>query len=120
MSTGPVTPLTPEQTEAVGEHALKENYFVRNLVALDKLVNTLSGGDSNMTISARWALQAEMKPKNELESLQHHIALIGCRVLGMIQENHDAKAVAGDEARDESDLATLQKSGIAPEGDQPQ
>ena len=95
----PVQPLDAQQTAAAEKRALHHGYFVRNFLALDDLFATLTGdkveGESE---SARWARLALLKPETTMEQLGYDIGVIGIRCLDVIQDNHGALAIAGDNA----------------------
>src|SRR5690242_15507763 len=101
----PVTPLTPEQTEAAAERASNEGYIHRDLDEVDVGVNVLTGGQNGMTLSTRWGIDALKKKGN------HWLAKIGCRILNLFQRNHDAKAAAGDLERAAQVTQTIEGSG---------
>jgi hypothetical protein len=86
----PITPLTPEQTQAAEVRAEHEVYLHRILVGLDQFMNVLSNGDPDETISARAARAAERgKPWGIAMS----------KFLNIFQKDHGPRAQAGDVAR---------------------
>lgn len=95
----PITPLTPEQTVKQEAKAAKEGYLHRSLVALDQLTNVLTGGNPDETISSRSA-RAALKGKAWGKVMS--------KGLNLLQSDHGAKALAGDEERAQS-VAKLEK-----------
>ena len=89
MSDG-IDPLTPEQQATQEAEASKEGFIKHNLIALDMLGNTLTGGKPDETISSRLARSAEAG---------HKIGILGSKILDAFQRNHGAKAQAGDVER---------------------
>lgn len=89
MSDG-VVPLTPSQIATQEAQASKEGYLERNLIALDKEGNTLTGGLSDETLSARWARAAERGNK---------FGIVASKILDLFQKNHGPRAQAGDVER---------------------
>jgi hypothetical protein len=82
-----ITPLSPEQVAKQEKQAGEAGFIHRNLIALDMLGNTLTGGHDDETISSRSARDAE----------QGRIAgIIMSKFLDVFQRNHGAKAIAGD------------------------
>lgn len=89
MSDG-ITPLSPEQFKYQEEEALKEGYLKRVLVALDQDINVDTGGLPDETVSSRL----------ERDAVKHEwIGEIGSKALDLLQNDHGAKAEAGDAAR---------------------
>ena len=87
-----LTPLTPEQQAKQEKQAGKAGFIHRNLIALDMLGNTLSGGKDDETISSRSARDAEQG---------HVVGKVISKVLTLFQRNHGPKAQAGDVERAE-------------------
>ena len=83
----PITPLTPAQQAIQEAQASKEGFVKRNLIAIDDLGNTLTGGHNDETISARTARDAEQG---------RWLGKVISRGLNLFQKNHGAKAIAGD------------------------
>jgi hypothetical protein len=54
-----ITPLTPAQEAVQEEQTTQEGFIHRNLIAVDMLGNTLTGGANDETISSRSARAAE-------------------------------------------------------------
>ena len=108
----PVTPLNAQQTAEAIVRASHEGYIHRDLVSFDDLINTLTDGNPDETISsrmARWAVDDD--------GLKKDIGIAVCTALGDIQKNHDAKAVAADYERAKNLLQVEENSGIIkPEG----
>src|SRR5690242_10223441 len=100
----PVTPLTPEQTEAQAKKAGDEGYLRRLPVDLDIAVDEAAGGPMGMTISTRLGIAA----KNG-----KWWGKIGAGFLNLFQRNHSAKAAAGDLERAAQVTQTIEGSGIA-------
>jgi hypothetical protein len=99
----PITPLSPAQTSLQEQQASKEDYFMRNLIQLDMLGNTLVGGRPDETISTDTGLLAQ---KHEV------IGSLVCHLLDFFQKNHGAKAAAGDLERAQSEVIRLEDSGV--------
>lgn len=102
----PITPLTPAETAAQEAKALKENFAVRDAVAFDELVNVLTDGPPDETVSSRMGRWAK-----EDSGLKRDIGVAVSKALGLIQPDHDVKAQAGDVARAEQVIAVEQASG---------
>lgn len=103
----PVQPLDPQQTEKYIDKAKNDGYFHRDSVAFDDLINVLTDGNPDETISsrmARWAVNDT--------GLKKDIGVAVCSGLGLIQKDHDAKAVAADYERAKEIVDTEAKSGI--------
>src|SRR5690348_7924144 len=99
----PVTPLTPEQTEAQAKKAGDEGYLRRLPVDLDIAVDEAAGGPMGMTISTRLGIAA----KNG-----KWWGKIGAGFLNLFQRNHSAKAAAGDAERAKQLQQKIEQSGI--------
>jgi hypothetical protein len=89
MSDG-IVPLTPVQVQQQETQAAGEGYVKRALIAVDDLGNVLTGGMPDETISARAARDAV---KHEV------VGEIVSKTLDILQRDHGAKAIAGDEER---------------------
>jgi hypothetical protein len=101
MSDG-ITPLTPGQLAAQEAQAEKEGYLKRALIGLDMLMNVLTDGDPDETISSRSARAAEKgKPWGICMS----------KFLDVFQHDHGAKAQAGDVGRAQAIITTEDSSG---------
>lgn len=103
----PVTPLNAQQTAEAIVKASHEGYIHRDLVSFDDLVNTLADGNPDETISSRmgrWAVNDT--------GLKKDIGVAVCDALGLIQHNHDAKAVAADYERAKKLMQVEENSGI--------
>lgn len=97
-----LTPLTPEQTAAAEQRATHEVWLRKVFVGVDQLLNVFTGGNPDETISARAARAAE------------HGSTIGkalSEFLNVIQPDHGALAVAGDDARAEKVEQVEEQSG---------
>ncbi len=101
---GPVKPLTLEETEAAAERVQHEGYLHRQAVNLDIAVDETLGGPMGMTISTRLGIAA-MKGR--------WWGKLGCRILNLFQNNHDARAAAGDLERARAVSQVIESSGIA-------
>jgi hypothetical protein len=100
--TGPITPLTPEQTAEQEAQASHEAFLHRALVGFDQFMNVLTDGDPDETISARSARAAEKGKKWGIEM---------SKFLNLFQKDHGAKAQAGDVARAEKVIEEEKQSG---------
>lgn len=87
MSSNPITPLTPAQVAKQMKQAGQAGFIHRNLIALDMLGNTLTGGHDDETISSRSARAAERG---------NWLGKLISSGLNLIQKDHGAKAIAGD------------------------
>jgi len=106
----PDAPLTNQQTAEAEARALHEGYLHRALVGLDQLVNVLTDGKPDMTISARAALAAQ------------HGSTVGKALtdfFGLFQKDHGPLAVAGDDARATAEAKTGESSGVIDAGSSP-
>ena len=73
-----------------------KKYFWNILIALDQLVNTLLGGDPSETMSSRMGkLVLQWKTHPELKG-RYIIAIIICRLLSYIQNNHCIDSIEPD------------------------
>lgn len=98
----PIQPLTRAQTaeyEASGEN---HGYVMRCLVALDQFANVVAGGESDETLSSRWA-RADLNGSR--------LGRLGSRILDLFQPDHGARAQAGDLARGEAVAASELDAG---------
>jgi hypothetical protein len=98
----PIVPLDPEQVTTQEQRAVKENFIVRDLVAVDEMANVLTGGLPDETISSRLARDAEKGDE---------VGKVGSEILDVFQPDHGAKAQAGDAARATQVLTTEEDSG---------
>ena len=96
----PITPLSPAQIATQEQQAAAEAYPKRSLVAFDQLVNVLTDGDPDETISSRMARWA-----TEDTGLKKDIGTAVSKALDLAQPDHGAKAEAGDIARSENVIA---------------
>lgn len=97
-----ITPLTPAQLAHQESQTDKEGFIHRNLVAVDMLGNTLTGGANDETISSRSARAAERGSK---------FGKLMCSVLNLFNSNHGPKAQAGDLERAQV-IEQLEKSTL--------
>jgi hypothetical protein len=102
MSSDPIIPLTPAQTQEQELQAIHEGYLRRLISAADVFANVAGGGQPDMTISSRAALAAKHGSK---------IGIALSKFLGDIQPDHGAKADAGDLARAQAVVTTELASG---------
>ena len=105
-----ITPINPVQTHLQMQQAVHENYGIEVAIALDKLGNTLTGGNSDETISARCGRDTLMD--EEAHKHTHALADFMSWWLAKLQKDHGAKAAAGDVARAEQDITLEEASGI--------
>lgn len=90
QDTNGITPISVAQTVLQESQAGKESYLNRILIAFDQFINVIFNGHPDETISARSARAAfEGKLWGKIMS----------EFLDLFQEDHGAKAVAGDEER---------------------
>ena len=97
----PVTPLPANEVSTVEEHAAHESLIHHDGVAIDDLINALSGGNLDETISARMARWA-----TEDTGWKQHVGSEVCKGLNLIQKDHGAKAELGDLTRAEEEVKT--------------
>ncbi len=102
----PITPLTPEQLKMQEEKAAKEGYLKRDAVAFDQLVNVLTEGNPDETISSRMARWA-----TEDGGIKKDIGVEVSKGLNLIQKDHGARAEAGDLERATTVEKIEEKSG---------
>lgn len=82
-----ITPLTTAQVATEEAQAAHEGFIQRDLVAIDVMVNVITGGLPDETISSRLARDAQ----------EHKIVgEIGSKILDLFQKDHGANAQAGD------------------------
>lgn len=87
----PITPLDPQETVKEEKQAAKEGWFHRVLVQIDILGNVLLfRGQANETISSH-AARASLQGKRWGKVLS--------AMLDVVEKDHGAKAIAGDEER---------------------
>ena len=102
---GPITPLTPAQQAAAEAAVAKEEYLRRVLVGIDQLMNVVTNGDPDETISSR-AARAALNGKKWGVELS--------KLLDCFQYDHGAQAIEGDETRAEKVVAEENASGTLP------
>lgn len=76
------------------------NYFLRVLISLDKLVNTILGGEPTETISARLSRWKTRKDKG----LRYRISSLICGILEAIDPGHCTRASNVKNERPENSL----------------
>ena len=91
MADAPIVPLTPAQVAAQERQAAQEPYLKRDAVGFDQLVNVLTDGNPDETISSRMARWA-----TEGTGLKRDIGVAVSKALNLAQPDHGAKAEAGD------------------------
>ena len=92
MSDG-ITPLTPAQVVQQEESAAHEGYLHRVVEEADVLVNVITDGKQDETISSRSARDAEEG---------HEAGIIMSKFLDRFQKDHGATAIAADLERAQS------------------
>ena len=65
-------------------------YFLKLLVAVDQLVNTIFGGSPDETLSSRWGKGARRGCK---------VCSFLCNILDVFEENHCEKSIEKDETK---------------------
>lgn len=98
-----VTPLNAAESAVAEASAKRDGYVLRVLVALDMAANVALGGQEDETISAHAGLMAR---KHEF------LGSVVSRMLNLFEENHGAKAAAGDLQRAEAAVAELRAGGL--------
>jgi hypothetical protein len=89
----PIIPLNSEQTAKKENKVAKEGYIKHLLVGFDHLLNVISGGLPDETISSR-AARADLKGKVW--------GRVMSRFLDLFEKDHGSVAQAGDVARAKS------------------
>jgi hypothetical protein len=108
MSTPPISPLTPAQEAAQEAIAAKENFAVRDLVAVDQCAGeVLFGAAPDETISTEAALASV-----EDHGFKKEVGTVVSKALDIFQHDHGASAAAGDEYRAEQEIKIVDQSGI--------
>lgn len=96
------------------EQAARHAYPSRVLVAVDQMLNVVSGGSLDDTISSR--MQRWQSRAQDSNPIKRAAGKFMCGWLGLIQKHHDVLANIGDRERAEAELArtttTLQDSGV--------
>ena len=108
-----ITPLNATETHIQMQQATKEGYGLEVAIALDKLGNTLTGGNSDETISARCGRDTYLDEQAHKHT--HALADFMSWWLAKLQRDHGAKAAAGDLARAESVIVMEKQSGLVTE-----
>lgn len=104
----PVQPLSPDRLVRDEAEALRHNWFVRRMIALDVLLNVwIFNGRLDETVSAHAGRAAENGK---------WYGVWACRFLNLFDSDHGAHAIAGDLARAEAIEKTEDESGLLPKG----
>ena len=101
-----IIPLTPSEVAVQETEVSKENFVMRDLVALDQFGNVLTGGAMDETISSRLAIDA-----TNGKGISEKVGEAGSKVLDIFQKDHGAKAQAGDLERATTEVSIEQSTG---------
>jgi hypothetical protein len=108
MNSG-ITPLTPQEEAEYKREASQEGYLKREAVAIDIFANETTDGLMDETISSRMSRWATSKV-----GIKGFVGRVISKGLDLIQNNHGAKAQAGDLERAEQVEKTELSSGNLP------
>lgn len=103
----PVTPLTPEQEAAHKARVAKEGYASRVAIAADDLGAAILGDKNDETMSSMAARAAV-----EDTGVKQEVGKVVSAGLDLVQADHGAKAIAGDEERAAEVIALEQASQL--------